>query len=214
MLFRSGAAFLALPQDIQTYAFDFPTEMFEKRVWRIPRNRPDAASLATAAAWIKAAKRPVIFAGGGVRYSEAGDALKAFAEQTGIPVAETHAGKGSLPYDHPLSLGGAAGFQHSNLIDVISLPYHFWSLGPALAGTLFDGGLRTRLATFRSVLWPAGLLATVGVLITATSQPIDVSRATAVASSMGRPATSPGSVAAMRMMSGSWGASTAVMPTY
>ena len=62
--------------------------------------------VATAAAWIRESRRPVIFAGGGVRYSEATEALRAFAEQTGIPVAETHAGKGSLPYDHPLSLGG------------------------------------------------------------------------------------------------------------
>ena len=103
----TGAVFLGLPQDIQTYAFDFPVEMFEKRIWSIPRNRPDRNALATAAEWIRASKRPVIFAGGGVRYSEATDALRAFAEQTGIPVAETHAGKGSMPYDHPLSLGGA-----------------------------------------------------------------------------------------------------------
>ena len=81
--------------------------MFEKRVWSVPRNRPDRNAVATAADWIRASKRPVIFAGGGVRYSEATDALRAFAEQTGIPVAETHAGKGSMPYDHPLSLGGA-----------------------------------------------------------------------------------------------------------
>jgi 3D-(3,5/4)-trihydroxycyclohexane-1,2-dione acylhydrolase (decyclizing) len=104
---ETGAVFLGLPQDIQTYAFDYPVEMFGKRVWAIPRNRPDRASLAAAAAWIREAARPVIFAGGGVRYSEASDALRSFAEQTGIPVAETHAGKGSMPYDHPLALGGA-----------------------------------------------------------------------------------------------------------
>ena len=103
----TGAVFLGLPQDIQTYAFDFPVEMFAKRVWAIPRNRPDRDAVATAAAWIRASRRPIIFAGGGVRYSEATEALRAFAEQTGIPVAETHAGKGSMPYDHPLSLGGA-----------------------------------------------------------------------------------------------------------
>ena len=103
----TGAVFLALPQDIQTYGFDFPVEMFEKRVWRIARPRPDREAVARAAAWIREAKRPVIFAGGGVRYSEAAEVLRAFAEQTGIPVAETHAGKGSMPYDHPLSLGGA-----------------------------------------------------------------------------------------------------------
>lgn len=103
----TGAVLLALPQDIQTYAFDYPVEMFEKRVWPIPRNRPDRTALETAARWIAQSRRPVIFAGGGVRYSEAGEALRAFVEQTGMPVAETHAGKGSLPYDHPLSLGGA-----------------------------------------------------------------------------------------------------------
>jgi 3D-(3,5/4)-trihydroxycyclohexane-1,2-dione acylhydrolase (decyclizing) len=103
----TGAVLLALPQDIQTYAFDFPVEMFEKRVWSIPRNRPDRRLVEAAARWIRESQRPVIFAGGGVRYSEATDALRAFAEQTGIPVAETHAGKGSLPYDHRLSLGGA-----------------------------------------------------------------------------------------------------------
>ncbi len=104
---ETGAVFLALPQDIQTYAFDFPVAMFEKRVWAIPRNRPDRDAVAAAARLIRDARRPVIFAGGGVRYSEAAAALRAFAEQTGIPVAETHAGKGSMPYDHPLSLGGA-----------------------------------------------------------------------------------------------------------
>ncbi len=104
---ETGAVFLGLPQDIQTYAFDYPVEMFARRVWSIPRNRPDRNAIAAAAAWIRAAKRPVIFAGGGVRYSEAANVLRTFAEQTGIPVAETHAGKGSLPYDHALSLGGA-----------------------------------------------------------------------------------------------------------
>ena len=123
---ETGAVFLGLPQDIQTYAFDYPVEMFEKRVWAIPRNRPDRDSLATAAAWIREAKRPVIFAGGGVRYSEATDALRAFAEQTGIPVAETHAGKGSMPYDHPLSLGGAgvSGTLAANVIGARGGPRH------------------------------------------------------------------------------------------
>lgn len=104
---ETGAVLLALPQDIQTYAFDYPIEMFEKRVWPIHRNRPDHRSLAEAARWIAESQRPVIFAGGGVRYSEAAEALRSFVERTGIPVAETHAGKGSLPFDHRLSLGGA-----------------------------------------------------------------------------------------------------------
>jgi len=104
---ETGAAFLGLPQDVQTYGFDFPVEMFEPRVWHIGRPRADQDAIARAAEWVREAKRPVIFAGGGVRYSEATDALRVFAERTGIPVAETHAGKGSMPYDHPLSLGGA-----------------------------------------------------------------------------------------------------------
>jgi 3D-(3,5/4)-trihydroxycyclohexane-1,2-dione acylhydrolase (decyclizing) len=102
----AGAVTLCLPQDVQTEAFDYPAALFEKRVWRVPRNRADVTSLREAVALIRAAKRPMIVAGGGVRYSEATDALRAFVEATGIPVGETMAGKGSLRYDHPLCLGG------------------------------------------------------------------------------------------------------------
>jgi 3D-(3,5/4)-trihydroxycyclohexane-1,2-dione acylhydrolase (decyclizing) len=114
----TGAVLLALPQDIQTYAFDYPVEMFAKRVWSIPRNRPDVRHIAAAARLIRESSRPLIFAGGGVRYSDALDALRTFAEHTGIPVAETHAGKGSMPYNHPLSLGagGVSGSQAANVI--------------------------------------------------------------------------------------------------
>jgi len=114
----TGAAFLALPQDIQTYAFDYPEELFFKRVWKIPRNRPDLDSMVKAVAWIRESKSPLIIAGGGVRYSEATDELRRFSEQTGIPVAETHSGKGSLRYDHPLSLGaaGVSGSKGANII--------------------------------------------------------------------------------------------------
>lgn len=115
----TGAVTLALPQDIQTYAFDYPAKLFEKRVWTIPRNRPDAAQLRRAAEWIRASQRPLIIAGGGVHYSEAFDALRRFVEQTGIPVSETQAGKGSLVYDHPLNLGGVGvtGTKGANLIE-------------------------------------------------------------------------------------------------
>jgi 3D-(3,5/4)-trihydroxycyclohexane-1,2-dione acylhydrolase (decyclizing) len=114
----TGAAFLALPQDIQTYAFDYPEELFFKRVWKIPRNRPDLDSMVKAVAWIRESKSPLIIAGGGVRYSGATDELRRFSEQTGIPVAETHSGKGSLRYDHPLSLGaaGVSGSKGANII--------------------------------------------------------------------------------------------------
>lgn len=115
----TGAVTLALPQDIQTYAFDYPAHLFEKRVWHIPRNRPDRTQLQRAAEWIRASRRPLIVAGGGVHYSEAHEALRLFIEKTGIPVSETQAGKGSLLYDHPLNLGGVGvtGTKGANLIE-------------------------------------------------------------------------------------------------
>lgn len=114
----TGAVFLAVPQDVQTFAYDFPEELFAPRTWYVGRQRPDTVLLERAAAWIRDARRPLVLAGGGVRYSEATDAVRAFAEGHGIPVAETHAGKGTLPYDHPLSLGGAgvAGTRGANLV--------------------------------------------------------------------------------------------------
>lgn len=113
-----GAAFLALPQDLQTFAFDYPEELFEPRLWQIQRARPDRRAVERAAEAIRAASQPIIIAGGGVRYSDAAAEVQRFAEATGIPVAETHAGKGTLPYDHPLSLGGAgvAGTRGANVI--------------------------------------------------------------------------------------------------
>jgi 3D-(3,5/4)-trihydroxycyclohexane-1,2-dione acylhydrolase (decyclizing) len=115
---ETGAATLAFPQDVQAEAFDFPVEFLEKRVWHIPRPLPDDAALARAADAIRAAQRPLIVAGGGVIYSEATEALRRFCEETGIPVAETQAGKGSLPYDHPCALGaiGATGTFAANRI--------------------------------------------------------------------------------------------------
>ncbi len=108
---ETGAVTLALPQDVQTEAYDYPEAFFSRRVWHIPRNRPDRRALEQAAAWIRASQRPLIVAGGGVIYAEASELLRSVVEQTGIPVGETMAGKGSLRYDHPLSLGaiGATG---------------------------------------------------------------------------------------------------------
>ena len=97
---ETGAVTLALPQDVQTEAFDYPPELFRKRVWLVPRTRPDRSALEQAAAWMRASQRPMIVAGGGVIYSEATDMLAAFVKQTGIPVGETMAGKGSLHYDN------------------------------------------------------------------------------------------------------------------
>jgi 3D-(3,5/4)-trihydroxycyclohexane-1,2-dione acylhydrolase (decyclizing) len=102
---ETGAVTLGLPQDVQAEAYDYPEEFFERRIWRIVRPLPDAAELERAAALIREARRPMIVAGGGVIYSEATGALREFVEATGIPVGETQAGKGSLPYDHPCSLG-------------------------------------------------------------------------------------------------------------
>ncbi len=115
---ETGAVTLALPQDIQAMAYDYPQAFFHKRVWRVPRNRPDRGALELAAAWIRASQRPLIVAGGGVIYSGATDLLRLFVEQTGIPVGETMAGKGSLHYDHPLNLGaiGATGTFAANRI--------------------------------------------------------------------------------------------------
>jgi 3D-(3,5/4)-trihydroxycyclohexane-1,2-dione acylhydrolase (decyclizing) len=111
-----GAVTLSLPQDVQTEAYDYPEELFEKRVWLIRRGAPDQISFARAVAAVRAARKPLIVAGGGVLMSEASEALAAFVEKTGIPVAETQAGKGSLKWDHAQCMGamGATGSLASN----------------------------------------------------------------------------------------------------
>jgi 3D-(3,5/4)-trihydroxycyclohexane-1,2-dione acylhydrolase (decyclizing) len=111
-----GAVTLALPQDVQTEAYDYPEELFEKRVWLIRRGQPDRVSLERAVAAIRGAQRPLIVAGGGVLMSEASATLRDFVENTGIPVSETQAGKGSLRWDHPLQMGavGATGTLAAN----------------------------------------------------------------------------------------------------
>ncbi|MFH1469323.1 MAG: 3D-(3,5/4)-trihydroxycyclohexane-1,2-dione acylhydrolase (decyclizing) [Pseudomonadota bacterium] len=113
-----GAVTLALPQDVQAEAFDFPAGLFAERIWCVPRARPDERASSRAARRIMQAERPLIVAGGGVTYSGAMGALRAFAEATGIPVAVTQAGKGTLPDDHPLCLGamGATGTLAANRI--------------------------------------------------------------------------------------------------
>ncbi len=102
---ETGAVTLALPQDVQAEAYEYPAHFFDAHVYVVARPRPDAEALAAAAALLRAAQRPLIVAGGGVYYSEAEGALLAFAEATGIPVAVTQAGKGTLPDDHPRCLG-------------------------------------------------------------------------------------------------------------
>jgi 3D-(3,5/4)-trihydroxycyclohexane-1,2-dione acylhydrolase (decyclizing) len=114
----TGAVTLALPQDVQAEARDWPAELLAPRVWHVPRPVPEPAALARAAAVIRSAVRPLIVAGGGVIYSAATTELRALAEATGVPVAETQAGKGSLPFDHPLALGalGSTGTVAANRI--------------------------------------------------------------------------------------------------
>ena len=113
---ETGAVTLALPQDVQVEAYPYTDDFFKKRVWHVPRTEPDTRALDRAAAMIRAADRPMIVAGGGVIYSESTDALRRLVEATGIPVGETQAGKGSLPFDHPSSLGaiGATGTLAAN----------------------------------------------------------------------------------------------------
>ncbi|MGH2513728.1 MAG: 3D-(3,5/4)-trihydroxycyclohexane-1,2-dione acylhydrolase (decyclizing) [Candidatus Limnocylindrales bacterium] len=139
---ETGAVTLALPQDVQAEAFDFPGELFEPRIQHIPRARPDAATLDRAADLLAAARQPLIVAGGGVLYSEASAALATFSERFGVPLVETQAGKGSLPWDHPLQLGpigvtgGSAGNAAASEADVVI-------------------AVGTRLADFTTASWTA-----------------------------------------------------------
>ncbi|MBR0082086.1 MAG: 3D-(3,5/4)-trihydroxycyclohexane-1,2-dione acylhydrolase (decyclizing) [Clostridia bacterium] len=103
---NTGAVCIAIPQDVEGEAYDYPETFFAKRVYRLARRVPDAEAIEEAAAVIKAAKKPLLICGGGVRYSEAHGEFRAFAEATGIPFGETQAGKSALLFDHPLNLGG------------------------------------------------------------------------------------------------------------
>jgi 3D-(3,5/4)-trihydroxycyclohexane-1,2-dione acylhydrolase (decyclizing) len=115
---ETGAVTLALPEDVQSEAWEFPASLFERRVWAVRRPHPEPEAVARAVAWVRESKRPLIVAGGGVLYSEASGALDALATATGIPVGETQAGKGALPYDHPSSLGaiGVTGTPGANVM--------------------------------------------------------------------------------------------------
>jgi len=115
---ETGAVTLSLPQDVQAEAFDYPDAFLHKRVWHIARMSPDVSALDRAAALIRGARRPMVVAGGGVIYAEATEALRRLVDATGIPVGETQAGKGSLPYDDPSNLGavGATGTLAANRV--------------------------------------------------------------------------------------------------
>ncbi len=115
---ETGAVTLALPQDVQAEAYDYPSALFDARVWTIARPRADRALMQRAADLIRGSRRPMVIAGGGVIYSDATDALRRLVDATGIGVGETQAGKGALPHPHPLSLGGigATGTRPANIL--------------------------------------------------------------------------------------------------
>ena len=103
----TGPATIALPQDIQSVAFDYPVNFFQKKVWRIERRQPDRQRIGEAIALLKTAQRPYILAGGGVHYSKAWAELREFSDIFGIPVGETHSGRGALKDESPLLIGGS-----------------------------------------------------------------------------------------------------------
>jgi 3D-(3,5/4)-trihydroxycyclohexane-1,2-dione acylhydrolase (decyclizing) len=115
---ETGAATISLPQDIQAEAYDWPESLFAERTWHVARPVPERSVAARAAEVIRSARKPLIVAGGGVIYSGATDALATFVERTGIPVSESQAGKGSLAYDHPQSVGavGSTGTTAANAL--------------------------------------------------------------------------------------------------
>ena len=115
---ETGAATVAIPQDVQAEAHDWPESLFAERTWHVARPLPERSVIARAADVIRSARKPLIVAGGGVIYSDATDALAAFCEKTGIPVGQSQAGKGSLPYDHPQSVGaiGSTGTTAANAL--------------------------------------------------------------------------------------------------
>ena len=103
---NTGAVCIAIPQDVEGEAYDYPESFFAKRVWTLDRRAPQAEVLEQAAAAIRKAKKPIMICGGGVRYSEAHDEFVKFAEEFGIPFGETQAGKSAVVWTHPLNLGG------------------------------------------------------------------------------------------------------------
>ncbi|MFE7422247.1 3D-(3,5/4)-trihydroxycyclohexane-1,2-dione acylhydrolase (decyclizing) [Rhodococcus sp. NPDC057529] len=115
---ETGAATVAIPQDVQAEAFDWPESMFAERTWHVARPLPEKSAIARAADVIRSAKKPLIVAGGGLIYSGATETLASFVESTGIPVGQSQAGKGSLPYDHPQSVGaiGSTGTTAANAL--------------------------------------------------------------------------------------------------
>lgn len=145
---ETGVVVVCLPQDVQAKAHEWPIELFKRRVWHVPRSRPDFAAVARSAELLRADKRPLLVAGGGVHYSEAKGALRAFCEATGIPVAEPQAARGSLTFDHPLAVGavGSIGATATNALarqtDVVIGVGTRWYDFTTASHTAFGGGVR------------------------------------------------------------------------
>nr|WP_120728196.1 3D-(3,5/4)-trihydroxycyclohexane-1,2-dione acylhydrolase (decyclizing) [Streptomyces hundungensis] len=141
---NTGAVTLALPQDVQAEAYDWPEEFFRERVWPVRAPAPDTSELIIAADELRQARRPLIVVGGGVRHARAQDVLDAFAADTGIPVAATQAGKGALAHDHPQSVGGightgtAAADELARTADVVLGIGTRWTDFTTASATLFQ----------------------------------------------------------------------------
>ncbi|WP_306332548.1 3D-(3,5/4)-trihydroxycyclohexane-1,2-dione acylhydrolase (decyclizing) [Streptomyces sp. KL118A] len=142
---ETGAVTLALPQDVQAEAYDWPAEFFAERTWTVRRPAPDPRELAAAAAAVREARRPLVVAGGGVHHSAAEDALREFVDATRIPVASTQAGKGSLRHDHPADVGGightgtATADELARTADLVIGVGTRYSDFTTASGTLFEG---------------------------------------------------------------------------
>ncbi len=102
---ETGAVTISLPEDVQAEAYDWPRAFFEPRTWRIRRPVPEPDAITEAVQHLRSARNPIIIAGGGVKYAHASDALARLAERHAIPIVETQAGKGAVPWDHPTNLG-------------------------------------------------------------------------------------------------------------
>jgi 3D-(3,5/4)-trihydroxycyclohexane-1,2-dione acylhydrolase (decyclizing) len=146
---ETGAVTVCLPQDVQAEAFDWPVALFAERTWHVGRPVPERAALQRAVEVVRTARRPLVVAGGGVIYSGATAALDAFATATGIPVAQTQAGKGALPFDHPQSVGaiGSTGTTAANALAreadvVIGLGTRYQDFTTASRTAFSDPGVR------------------------------------------------------------------------
>ncbi|MFR0352702.1 3D-(3,5/4)-trihydroxycyclohexane-1,2-dione acylhydrolase (decyclizing) [Streptomyces sediminimaris] len=142
---QTGAVTLALPQDVQAEAYDWPGEFFAERTWVVRRPGADPTELAEAVTAVRSARRPLVVAGGGVHHSRAEEALAEFAAGTGIPVASTQAGKGSLRWDHPQDVGGightgtATADELARTADLVIGVGTRWTDFTTASGTLFTG---------------------------------------------------------------------------